>query len=131
MLVYDLENNETKWQMAGKEVTLDTRPRSALHVKARGLIKERFPTLLVLEEVPIKTHRTKTLYLDFYLPLRKLVVEVHGQQHYKYSSQFHSTALEFLKQQKNDEEKILWCEINGIEILVLPYDTQKDWKEQL
>lgn len=129
MFVEDLEGNVSQWKARGKEVVQDRRPRSGLHKKARDLIKERFPTLLVLEEVSLKPRPRVTLYLDFYLPLRKLAIEVHGEQHYKFSSLFHSSALDFMNQKKNDRDKADWCDINGIELIVLPYN--EDWSESL
>lgn len=129
MLVTDLDGVKGQWRPRGKEVTQDKRPRSALHKKARKLLKERFPTLIIVEEPPIKVRHRKTLYFDFYIPLRKTAIEVHGQQHYRFNSLFHSSASDFLKQKQNDEDKAEWCEINGITLIVFKYD--EDWSELL
>lgn len=131
MFVEDLEGNVAEWKMNGKEVVLDRRPRSALHRAARELIKKKFPTLLVLEEVSIKPRPRQVLYLDFYLPLRKLAIEVHGEQHYKFNSLFHSSASDFLQQRKNDKQKTEWCDINGIELIVLSYNQEDNWSNLL
>ena len=131
MFVEDLDGNTRNWKVKGKEVTLDKRPRSGLHKAAREIIKNRFPTLLVLEEVPIQPRPRQTLYLDFYMPLRKLAIEVHGQQHYKFSSLFHSSASEFLQQKKNDRDKAEWCYINDIELIIMPFDKQDEWGDLL
>lgn len=128
-IVTDLNNQKVKWKVAGKEVYKDLRPRSQLHLVARELIKSRFPTLQVLEEVPIPLRKGKTLYLDFYLPLRKLAVEVHGEQHYKFSSLFHATRADFLGQKRNDRDKEEWCLRNNIELIVLPYDKVEEWQK--
>lgn len=131
MFVEDLEGNVSQWRARGKEVVKDRRRTSGLHRTARELIKERFPTHLVQEEVPIKTRPRTTLFLDFFLPLRKLAIEVHGQQHYKFSSLFHSTPSDFLHQKRCDKDKAEWCDINGLELIVLPYDQVDDWSELL
>jgi hypothetical protein len=129
MLTYDLDGSETKWRVKGREVVHDYRPRSALHKKARDLIKEKYPTLLVLEEVSLPIKRGLTLYFDFYLPLRKLAYEVHGEQHYKYNTMFHTTRQDFMKQRKNDALKVQWAEINGITVVTLPYNETEKWEE--
>lgn len=131
MIVFDLNDRQSKWKLNGKEVVCDTRSRSKLHLKARGLIKVRFPTLRILEEVPIRVYNNKTLYLDFYLPLRKTAIEVHGQQHYEYNSQFHTSHLDLIKQRKNDSQKSEWCFKNNIELIVLPYYDEEIWESLL
>lgn len=128
MLVIDLDGSEHEWKMKGKEVRIDTRPHSALHRAAREILKERFPTLVLLEEVPIKVRKKQTLYLDFYLPLRKIAVEVQGEQHFKFSSLYHSSAHDFRKQVRNDNDKAEWCEINGIDLIIFAYNNQDDWE---
>jgi len=131
MKVYDLDGYESKWNMGGKEVHADTRPRSSLHKAAREVLRSRFPTLQMLEEVRVKVRKGKTLYIDFYFPLRKLAVEVHGQQHYSFNSMFHNTTQDFMRQCKNDRDKAEWCEINGIELIVFKYDEEEDWTDQI
>lgn len=131
MLIINLDGNRVKWKVNGKEVIQDNRIRSSLHIAARQLIKDRFPTMQVLEEVSIPLRRGKTLYLDFYIPLRKLAIEVHGEQHYRYSTLFHSCSKDFLDQRINDRDKELWCRQNNIEYIVLPYNTIDTWSSIL
>jgi hypothetical protein len=127
MLVTDLNGEQYEWKMKGKEVRIDKRPRSSLHKTAREILKDRFPTLVLLEEVPIKVGRRRTLYLDFYLPLRRTAIEVQGEQHFKFSSLYHSSASDFRKQVGNDNDKSEWCEINGIDLVIFAFNNQDDW----
>lgn len=131
MLVSDLDGRASSWLIGGKEVTTDTRITSSLHKIARQMLKDRFPTLQILEEVSIRVHRTKNLHLDFYLPLRKLAVEVNGEQHYTYNSHFHKNRIGFLNSKKNDREKSEWCELNGIDLIIFKYDEKDVWGDQL
>lgn len=131
MNVTDLKGNVTKWKMKGKVVNADSRPRSSLHKAARALIQETFPTLQLLEEVPIETGHKRTLYLDFYLPLRKLAIEVHGRQHYEFNSHFHKDRWAFIRSMANDRLKEEWCDLNNIGIVTLKYDEQDSWRVQL
>ena len=114
----------------------DTRKRSSLHLRARGVLQSLFPYDTILEEVSLpgsnKPSRLSTLYADFFIPQRRLVVEAHGRQHYEYVSHFHKTKASFYKSKGRDKDKIRWCDINDIEIVVLKYsDTDEQWKKSI
>lgn len=132
MQVKDLDGVVYNWHLTGNMAHGKINNRSSFHLSARQLITASFPTLQILEEVPITLRRNETLYLDFYLPLKKMCVEVHGEQHYKFVPFYHNNILSFLKSQKRDREKAEWCEINNINHIVLPHyeDTDK-WQERL
>ena len=83
MRVIDLNGEYSNWKITGHiPKANDKRLRSQYHLKARSLLKEIYPTCPILEEVPISIRRSETLFLDFYIPLHSLCVEVHGEQHY-------------------------------------------------
>ena len=86
----------------------------------------------MLQEVAIPLRRTEALYLDFYIPLLKKAIEVHGEQHYKFVAHFHNNAMGFIKHKKRDNDKKEWCEINGIEYIELPYNESiEQWKQRI
>ncbi len=127
MKVRTIDGQSYKWQIKGEEVNLDRRDRSALHISARSIIRDKYPTHMLVEEVPITVRKGKTLYFDFYMPLKMLAIEVHGEQHYIYSAFFHKSPKDFLRQKKNDMDKQEWCDINGINLIVLPFNQQEEW----
>jgi hypothetical protein len=131
MIVQDLDGNSHNWSLLNK--IKNTRKNiSSLHKKANQLLIETYPTIVVLQEIPIPLRRTEFLYLDFYIPLLKKAVEVHGEQHYKFVAHFHNNALGFIKHKKRDREKAEWCNINGIEYIELPYNESIDqWTQRL
>ena len=135
MIVQDISGKTYAWKLTGHLATkkdYQDRPRSALHCTARQLLIELFPTLQILEEVPVRVMPEIILYLDFYLPLTKTAVEVHGQQHYAFNSKFHHNNWDFIRQTKNDGFKQQWCKLNNIDIIVLPHNETKDeWKRRL
>jgi hypothetical protein len=132
MLVKDIDGVSHNWNLTGNMAKGRVENKSSLHLAARELIISTFPTLQVLEEVPIPLKRSETLYLDFYLPLKRSCIEVHGEQHYKFVPFYHSNMLAFLKSQKRDREKQEWCNINGIEYISLPYnETPEQWKQRI
>ena len=132
MLVKDLDGNNHNWQLTGNMSKGKVVNKSSLHLKARELISLSYPTLQILEEVPIILKKGETLYLDFYIPLKKTCIEVHGEQHYKFVSFYHSNMLNFLKAQKRDREKQEWCELNNIQYIALPYNEEHNqWLERI
>lgn len=132
MLVKDLDGNSSNWLLTGNMAKGKTDNRSSLHLLTRALLAEHFPTMQVLEEVPIQIRRSETLYLDFYLPLKKICFEVHGEQHYKFVQFYHNTMLNFMKAQKRDREKLEWCSLNGIKCVELPHFESRDlWSERI
>jgi hypothetical protein len=132
MQVKDLDGMSHNWHLTGNMARGRIDNRSSFHLKARELITNIFPTLQILEEVPIPLRRSETLYLDFYLPLKKLCVEVHGEQHYGFVPFYHSNILTYLKSQKRDREKEEWCSINCIQHIVFPhFENINEWTERL
>ena len=127
MNVKDLDGNSSIWHLTGNISKGNIENKSSYHLKARSLIKNIYPTMQILEEVPISLRKSETLYLDFYIPLIKTCIEVHGEQHYKFVSHYHNNKLAFLKAQKRDKEKQEWCRINGIYYIELPYNLEEKW----
>jgi hypothetical protein len=132
MTIRDLDGNSHAWHLTGHMAKGRTNYRSSYHLKARALIGFSFPTLQILEEVPIVLRKNDILYLDFYLPLTKTCIEVHGEQHYKFVPFYHHTPFGFARSQKRDREKTEWCDLNDIKQIILPYDEDEDqWKARL
>ena len=125
-----LDGQIHNWKLHGYVVRAsESRPRSKLHLKARTILKDIFPTVQILEEVAAPITRTEKLFFDFYINTVKLVVEVHGQQHYKFNTLFHSSAQDFANQRKRDRRKAEWCEYNNITYVELPYNEDEDqWR---
>jgi len=132
MQIVDLDGNTQNWSLTGHIAKGQMKNKSDLHLKARQLIKYTFPTMQILEEVGIPLRYGTTLFLDFYVPLLKLCIEVNGEQHYKFIPFFHGTQLNFMKHKRRDREKRDWCDINDIKIIDLPYDESVvQWGERL
>ena len=128
MKVTGLDNKEYSWSIWGK--SSDSEQKSSYHLKARALLKKLFPIDRILEEVYLPG--CDSLYADFFLPLRKIIVEVHGEQHYKYIPFFHGNKLNFFKAQARDRNKRLFCEKNGILYIDLPCSESEDeWRNRI
>lgn len=132
MTIKDLDNNIVNWHLTGYISKGRLQNKSSLHLVARQILVKKFPTLQILEEVPIPLRRSETLYMDFYLPLIKTCIEVHGEQHFKFVPFYHGNVMSFLKAKKRDEEKKEWCLKNNISYIVFPYNqTSDEWSEKL
>lgn len=133
MKVKDLDNNSYNLKLIGYVVQgNDTRHRSQLHIRARRILKDMFPTMQILEEIPIKLRQNENGFLDFYINTIKTVVEVHGEQHYKFNPLFHTSSFDFINQQKKDRDKQTWCEINNLTYVELPYNEgEEEWEKRL
>jgi len=133
MKTIDLDGNISDWKISGKVFKhSQSVSKSSLHLKARKILSELYPTLQVLEEVPLNPKRGITLYLDFYLKLINLAVEVHGEQHYKFVPHFHQSTTGFMKYKQNENNKEAWCEKNGIRLVSLPYnEDENEWRSRI
>lgn len=132
MNIRGLDGSDTVWRLSGNYSKNKIDNRSSLHIRARKLITSLFPTLQLLEEVPIPVRKSETLFLDFYLPLKKMCMEVHGEQHYKFIPFYHTSVLGFVKSKKRDSDKKEWCHINDISYIELPFDeTDQAWAERI
>lgn len=126
--IKDLDGNSISWHITGNIVKKGQTNKSSYHLLARKLITDLYPTMQILEEVPIPIRKSETLYMDFYIPLIKKCVEVHGEQHYNFIPYYHSNKLAFLKAKKRDKEKQEWCELNNIAYIELPYNLAEQWE---
>lgn len=109
----------------GKTYGVDIRPsrwprkdegecKSRLQWRAGQVLDKVFPGEVILEEFyPPR----QGFYIDFFLPRRKIAVEVDGGQHDAFNVFFHGTKENFLKAKARDALKNTWCEINGIRLV--------------
>lgn len=120
MKVIDFKGNKHTWPPRG-HVTMndETRPRSALHLTVRNVLKSKYPLDIIMEEVPLPGTR---LVLDFYLPRANIAVECQGKQHIEQTNFFHKDKLGFINSQVRDRQKADWCELNNIKLITVYYD---------
>ena len=133
MKTRDLDGNIYNWKTQGTIVrSNEQRPRSKLHLTARSLLRNLYPTLQISEEVSVSLRRNKKVFLDFYINTIKTVIEVHGPQHYKFNTLYHTCAQDFLNQKKRDMNLQEWCEINNLTYIELPFnENEEQWKNRI
>lgn len=130
MKVKDLRGTIHILPFQGYRIDLnDTRPRSDGHKRCRALLKKIYPFDIVLEEVPVPG---ENLFLDFFIPLRKAVIEVQGAQHTEFVPFFHKSKTGFANSQKRDNRKKQWAEINNFKLIELSdSDGDDEWTKKI
>lgn len=130
MKVVGLDGKEYKWNLGQFN---RQRPKvSAGHARARQVLKELYPAHIVLEELTLPGCGRSPLYADFFINGPKLMVEVHGKQHFEFNSFHFKTKAEFVEAQSRDRRKAEWCELNGIRLVVLKdEDSDDEWRDQI
>lgn len=137
MKVKGINGKEYVWNLTKYDIFYDdSRKRSRYHIRARNLLKEIYHSYRILEEVKLPgstaLNRKSVLYLDFYIPSIKRAFEVHGEQHYEYFPFFHKSKADFLKAKARDEDKIEWCQLNDIDIVILKFsESDHEWRERI
>ena len=120
MYVEGLDGKTWKWNPSRSQASVDEKNRSSLHKKARSILK--------LPGTKTGSRRT-LLYADLYVPNRDLIVEVHGEQHFKFNSFFHKDKMAFFKAQARDKDKRAWCKLNHMNLIELNYDeSEEEWR---
>lgn len=65
----------------------------------------------------------------YYKDDNRLLIEVHGEQHFRESSIFHKNHDAFKTLQKHDRTKLYYCQQHNIPLLILPYNKIDDKTE--
>lgn len=131
MRILTLDNKVVEWRPHLQKQN-EEREKSDNHLRCRDLLKQLFPTTVILEEITIPLLKNEWAFLDFYLPLSKIAIEVHGGQHYEFSLQFHKNVVDLNKQKIKDRKKVSWCNLNNIQIIELPhFETVEEWKKRI
>lgn len=132
MKITNHDNKEIKLDLKNSATIDQNRPRSELHLKARNLLRSLFPSVQICEEVAVELSKGKTVYLDFFIPSISLVVEVNGEQHFKFTPFFHKTKSAFAKAKQLDKDKKLLCEMNNLYCVELNYNEDLEkWKQKI
>lgn len=131
MIVKGFDNKDYKLSLSTKQ---STNP-SKYHIRARILLNKLFPNDIVYEEVTLKGSKKfnqKDLYADFLIPSHSILIEVHGEQHYKYNNFFHSSKLDFIQSKARDMRKLSWCQLNDIIYIELPSgESDEQWERRI
>ena len=118
----------------GGEHNMDVRPskfqrkeegegRGKFQTLVGSIIASIYPSDYILEEFPCVGER---LHLDFFIPRKKIAVEVQGKQHHKFVEFFHGSADGFRAQRARDSRKSEWCELNEIRLVKIDVGEKRE-----
>ena len=128
MKVQGLNGREYVWKLT-KHYNKKRDNASKLHTKARELLKDMLPVRTILEEVTLPgSSQKRDLSADFIILDLKLIVEVHGEQHYKFNNFYYANVREFVRAKARDRNKIEWAELNNFTLIVLPFNKIEEWE---
>ena len=103
-----IETKESKFPLKSENAC-----RSKIQFQTGQLLKEKFKFDPILEDVPTP----EGFYFDFFLPKRKLVIEVQGKQHNQFSKFFHGSVEKFNQSKTRDNRKREFCRINDFTLI--------------
>ena len=134
MKVLGLDGKEYKWNLISS--CSKSSKRSNLHKRAKIVLENKFPHDTILEEISLPgssdSHRGGTLRADFFLPSRSIIVEVHGQQHFKFNSFHFKNKLQFYRAIARDKDKQEWCRVNDISLVCFNFDeSDEEWSNKI
>jgi hypothetical protein len=90
---------------------------SKIQFRAKQFFKTYWEHHIVYEEFPVYGTRLRVDLINF---TKKIAIEVHGQQHFKFNKFFHSNSrIKFFQSMKRDWEKTEWLELNDIKLVEL------------
>ena len=95
-----------------------------------SLLKKTFPHTKIKKEYTIK-HGGRTLFVDFFLPLFFIAIEVHGRQHDVFVKHFHGDEKGWKEHKKRDRVKEEWADLNNITYIVIREEDKPCTKEEM
>jgi hypothetical protein len=110
--------------------------RSKLHIKAKKNLDIWYPYDTIYEEISLPGTKTNlrrgVLRADLYIPNRNLIIEVHGEQHFKFNKFYYKDKLSFFRAQARDRDKEEWCNLNEVRIVTFNYNENEDeWRKKI
>lgn len=125
MKTIGLDGKEFKVKLS--RVDTEGEHKSSGHLKCREILKKLYPSDGIFEEVII----FPGLIVDFILPLRRLVLEVNGIQHYQMVKFFQKNLIKFNGQKSRDAAKVEWAKLNKFTLICLDTREQDKWEAQI
>jgi hypothetical protein len=91
--------------------------KSGIQYDVGQILRNKYKFCTILEEWTVPG--SGGLKIDFFIPQRSLAIEVNGRQHYEFSKFFHKDQKGFDRQKNRDIIKKNWCDLNGIELIIV------------
>lgn len=124
MQIIDLQGKSHKINIrpSKNEMRNEAACRSKLQYQTGQYLREKYPFDPILEDYLLVGY-----YFDFFLPKRKMAVEIQGIQHDEFVPFFHKTKAKFKEAQIRDAAKQQLCDINGIKLYLIREAKELEW----
>lgn len=93
---------------------------SELEKTIERLIASELPNYEVCKQYSVRVDGGLLLF-DFCIPALRIMIEVQGEQHYKFVQFFHGMIDNFNKAKARDNLKKEWCSKNGYSLIYFEY----------
>jgi hypothetical protein len=135
MMWQDFDGNSHKINLGAYTYRNDGVKRSSLMMAAITLLKKLYPGDPICVEIRLPGASTN-LYLDIYLPIRRLAIEVQGAQHFRANTFMHGKDREtrernFRRGQNRDREKQQLLAHNNITLIYLNDGEESSWESSI
>lgn len=112
MKVFNLSGQSCKMDVRSSQYPMRSEEscKSKLQFSCGKFLKQKYPYDVILEEVPVPGEK---LFLDFFLPSRKIIIEIDGAQHGEFNKFFHKTQANFKNAENRDSLKEKWAAMNS------------------
>ena len=120
-----LDGQEYKIKLVKRAINDNNKSKG--HLECRRILKKLYPYDNTFEEITIYPG----LIVDFILPLRRLIVECQGSQHYEMTPFFHGNYIKFNGQKARDIAKVDWAKMNNFTLVALDDKNRDDWEQQI
>ncbi len=111
--MFDIYGDLVNVDVRESRYPIKAKSRSSLQGLTASKLREEYPMDIILEDFTVPGSQ---LSVDFFLPKRRMVVEVQGRQHDEHVPFFHGDKTKpnkFAGQISKDRQKQEWAETNG------------------
>jgi len=116
--VFKVDIRPSRWPRKNRENS-----KSYFQWRVGQVINEFFQSEIILEEFYIPG---ENLYIDFFLPRKRIIIEAQGGQHFNYNKFFHGSKDGFRKSQERDSKKSIWCKHNSLRLIIIKEEDNEE-----
>ena len=116
MKIYNINGDLISVDVRQSSYPLKLISNSQIQQKAKEILLQKYRNDVIIENFIIPESK---LSVDFFLPKRKLVIEIDGEQHNSFNSFFHKSIHNkgLTSQLNRDDMKENWAKMNGFRFL--------------
>ena len=128
MRLYNIYGRLVSKNVQKYRINWEKKSRSKIQFKIKQLLKPIWENQIVYEEFPVYGSKMK---VDILNATKKIAVEIQGRQHSEFNKFFHKNSrTEYLQSIKRDQEKALWLQQNGFELIEITEEEIKNSSEE-